>query len=108
VSQFFPAENGKPPSRKKRGRGRRAWGSMPLSTLGGRVQAARVHWQMTQRELADEIGTSRNTIAAIEMGKDRVSLGRAVELARALDVSLEYLAGLTPEFGTFPMGDEEC
>lgn len=98
---FFPAQKG--PKRSKR-----VWGRADAATLGGRIQLARVQGGMTQAQLGAAIGSTRNAIAALECSHNDPSLARFVALARALDVSLDYLAGLAPEFGTFPLGDDAC
>ncbi len=45
--------------------------------------------EMTQAELADRVGVTRQTIIAIEQGKYSPSLEIAFLIARALDVRLD-------------------
>lgn len=45
--------------------------------------------EMTQAELADRIGVTRQTIIAIEQGKYSPSLEVAFKIARVLDVPLD-------------------
>jgi putative transcriptional regulator len=45
--------------------------------------------EMTQQELADKVGVTRQTIIAIEAGKYSPSLILAFRIAKAFDVSLE-------------------
>lgn len=45
--------------------------------------------EMTQAELADRIGVTRQTVIAIEQGKYSPSLELAFQIARAFDVSLD-------------------
>lgn len=45
--------------------------------------------EMTQQELADRVGVSRQTVNAIEGGKYSPSLEVAFQIARALDRPLE-------------------
>jgi len=45
--------------------------------------------QMTQAELADRIGVTRQTIIAIEQGRYSPSLEMAFQIARAFNVSLD-------------------
>ncbi|MEV4314113.1 helix-turn-helix transcriptional regulator [Actinocrispum sp. NPDC049592] len=47
------------------------------------------HGQMTQAELADRIGVTRQTVIAIEQGRYSPSLEMAFQIARVFDVSLE-------------------
>jgi len=44
---------------------------------------------MTQQQLAEKVGVTRQTIVAIEKGKYSPSLDLAFRLARAFDVPLE-------------------
>jgi DNA-binding XRE family transcriptional regulator len=85
---------------------RRVWGkSTDLTTLGARIQRARVENGMTQTELAQAIGATRCSVAGLEINHNSPSLARFLALAQALDVSLDYLAGLSPQFGKFPWED---
>jgi putative transcriptional regulator len=45
--------------------------------------------EMTQAELADRIGVTRQTIIAIEHGRYSPSLEMAFQIARAFDVALD-------------------
>lgn len=45
--------------------------------------------EMTQAELGDRVGVTRQTIAAIEQGKYSPTLETAFRIARAFDKSLE-------------------
>lgn len=47
------------------------------------------HGEMTQAELADRVGVTRQTIIAIERGKYSPSLEMAFEIARVFGVPLE-------------------
>ncbi len=47
------------------------------------------HGEMTQAELADRIGVTRQTLIAIEQGKYSPSLEMAFQIARALGVRLD-------------------
>ncbi len=49
--------------------------------------------EMTQAELAEKIGVTRQTIIAIEKGKYSPSLEVAFQIARALGVSLDEVFG---------------
>jgi len=52
---------------------------------------------MTQRELAERAGVTRQTIIAIENGNYNPSVKLALKLARALAVRVEDLFALTGE-----------
>ena len=45
--------------------------------------------EMTQQELADRVGVTRQTIIAIEQGRYAPSLELAFKIARALTVNIE-------------------
>ena len=47
------------------------------------------HGEMTQQELADKVGVTRQTIIAIEAGKYAPSLPLAFRLARAFGTTVE-------------------
>jgi len=47
------------------------------------------HAQMTQADLADRIGVTRQTIIAIEQGRYSPSLEMAFQIARVFNVSLD-------------------
>ncbi|MBO4267926.1 MAG: helix-turn-helix transcriptional regulator [Bacteroidaceae bacterium] len=54
-----------------------------------RVERARV--RMTQQELADKTGVTRQTIVAIEQGKFNPSTVLALKMARVFGVTIEVL-----------------
>lgn len=47
------------------------------------------HGEMTQQDLADRIGMTRQTVVAIEAGKYSPSLEAAFRIARVFEVSVE-------------------
>ena len=51
------------------------------------------HGEMTQAELADRIGVTRQTIIAIEQGRYSPSLEMAFQIARVFDVPLDQVFG---------------
>ena len=53
--------------------------------------------EMTQQELADAVGVTRQTILSIERGKYNPSVGLALKLASTLDISVEDLFELDSE-----------
>ena len=59
------------------------------------------HGEMTQAELAQRIGVTRQTIIAIEQGRYSPSLEMAFQIARAFDVALDDVFRFeSPEGGT--------
>jgi putative transcriptional regulator len=55
------------------------------------------HGEMTQAELADKIGMTRQTVAAIEQAKYSPSLEAAFRIARAFGVGLDDVFQWTDE-----------
>lgn len=53
--------------------------------------------EMTQEELADKVGVTRQTIIAIEKGRYSPSLELAFRIARAFDSPLEEVFSYDPE-----------
>lgn len=47
------------------------------------------HGEMTQADLADRVGVTRQTIIAIEQGRYSPSLEMAFQIARVFDVALD-------------------
>jgi putative transcriptional regulator len=47
------------------------------------------HGEMTQQQLAEQVGVTRQTIIALEAGKYTPSLALAFRLARAFDCKVE-------------------
>ncbi len=57
---------------------------MAKCNIGNRIRVLRFHTgEMTQQELADKTGVSRQTIVAIEQGKYSPTLELAFRIARA-------------------------
>lgn len=57
----------------------------------------RLRGDLTQQELADRTGVSRQSIISIENGRFRPSVELALRLARALDAQVEDLFALTDD-----------
>ena len=64
------------------------------NTSGARRSAA---GEMTQAELADRVGVTRQTIIAIEQGKYSPSLELAFQIARVFEVGLDDVFRYEPE-----------
>ena len=74
-------------------------------TIGDRIKTARKQCGMTQAELAEEVGTSKQNICKYETGLvTGIPFDKFIRLAKVLRVSADYLAGLdaneTAEFIT--------
>lgn len=62
-----------------------------LKKFGKNVKIERVKKDLTQEQLAEVMGVSQNYVASIEGGKENMSLGKILELSKALDVDIEDL-----------------
>ena len=58
-----------------------------------RIRAARNAMGMTQQELADRVGVSRQTINAIEQGNFKPTIRLCKDICRELDRTLDELFG---------------
>ena len=65
-----------------------------LFPLAGKIKQLREKSEMTQAELARELGLTRSSINAWEMGLSVPSTPFIVELAKLFGVSTDYLLGL--------------
>ena len=66
------------------------------SVFGHRLMICRSNQGLTQEELAEKSGVSRDNIARYEAGLNKPGLDKAYELAVALDVTLDELVGFAP------------
>jgi len=63
---------------------------MPKAEISNRIRRLRFdHSEMTQQELADLVGCTRQTVIALEAGKYVPSLSLAFQIAKAFGVPLE-------------------
>lgn len=60
-----------------------------------RIRDLREDHDITQKEIADYLGTSTQHYGKYELGHAEIPFDRAIKLARYYGVSLDYLAGLT-------------
>jgi putative transcriptional regulator len=67
-----------------------------------RLKERRLQKALTQEALADKVGVTRQTIIAIEKAKFVPSVKLALELASALDITLEGLFWLVDSKGGKP------
>lgn len=67
-------------------------------SISNRIRTLRfLHSEMSQAELGQRIGVTRQTIAAIEAGKYSPSLEAAFRIAHVFDVPLEEVFQWTPD-----------
>ena len=63
---------------------------MPKAEINNRIRRLRFdHDEMTQQELANRVGCTRQTIIAVEAGKYVPSLSLAFQIAKAFGVTIE-------------------
>lgn len=62
-----------------------------LKKFGKNVKIERIKKDLTQEKLAEKMNVSQNYIANIERGKENMSLGKILELAKHLNVHIEHL-----------------
>ena len=63
---------------------------MPKAEISNRIRRLRFdHGEMTQQELADSVGCTRQTIIGVEAGKYVPSLSLAFQIARVFGVPVE-------------------
>jgi putative transcriptional regulator len=71
---------------------------MPNSELSNCIRRLRLdNGRMTQQDLADKVGVTRQTIIAIEQGKYSPSLPLAFRIARVFDTTIEEVFELNNE-----------
>lgn len=63
---------------------------MPKANIANRIRRLRFeHGEMTQQELADLVGCTRQTIIVLEKGRYVPSLSLAFEIARVFEKTIE-------------------
>lgn len=65
---------------------------MSNETIGQRVRRLRIERGMLIRDVAERARSNETTIQALETGKLATNMFTFIEIARVLDVSLDYLA----------------
>ena len=59
--------------------------------LNNRLRVLRAEKEISQKELAEEIGVSRQTINSVEKGKFNPSVILAIKMARYFNVNVEMI-----------------
>lgn len=70
--------------------------------FGRRLKQARQQKEWTQKELSEKAGVSQNSLSAYENLGKIPSLEVGARIAEALDVSLDWLCGLSEQTGSIP------
>jgi len=60
-----------------------------MTIINTRIKELRARYNLTQDELADEVGVTRQTMLYLEKGKYNPSLVLAYKVAKALNSSIE-------------------
>lgn len=68
---------------------------MNLEYLGDKLKASRKNQGLTQKELADRVGVKMRTIASYEQGTGYPSLEVFGKICDALEISSDYLLGIS-------------
>lgn len=66
-------------------------------TVQNNVQELRTKREMTQEELAERIGVSRQTVIALEKGNYTPSVSLAIKIARMFKMPVEHIFRITHE-----------
>lgn len=64
---------------------------LDFKIIGSRIQTARLKKGLTQEEVAEMVDTNQKHISRIEAGWRRSNLDTIVAIAKALQVSVDYL-----------------
>ena len=92
--ETFPARDVRP------ARGGRADAQQVDLHVAARLRERRLVLGLTQQQLAERIGASYQQVHKYETGVNRLSAGRLVQLAEALEVEVgHFFAGLEPATG---------
>ena len=71
-----------------------------VKMVSGKIRDARIRKNMTQGNLAEELGVSYQAVSNWERGNSLPDLSKYEDLCRILDVSLEYLLGIGADTDT--------
>jgi|GraSoiStandDraft_45_1057281.scaffolds.fasta_scaffold265112_2 transcriptional regulator with XRE-family HTH domain len=73
-----------------------ATSEITAKAVGEEIRRARRELALTQRELAQRLGTSQAYVANVEAGRENVTLGKLAQLAAALGAGLEIRFAVVP------------
>ncbi len=71
-----------------------------------KLKEIRKEKEMTQRELADKVGVSVQTISGYETGYSQPPLEILIKIADILEASLDYLTGRSDDIGNIEIKTE--
>ena len=79
-----------------------------MSTIGERISSARIAKNLTQKQLGSLVDVSESTLARFEKGIREPRNSTTIALAQVLNVSCDYLMGLTDVAQPYTvLGEEE-
>jgi len=65
---------------------------MQFFNIGSKIKEYRKNKNLTQQELAQEVGITRQTLSKLEKGEiSKISLGTFIKILEALDLELEII-----------------
>lgn len=65
--------------------------------FGERVASRRKTLKLTQQQLGDTVGLTKQAISDIEHGRRNTLVSKAILIAQALDTTVEYLGAATDD-----------
>lgn len=68
--------------------------------FGPKIKELRKLRGLTQKDIAVQLGITPTQVSDLENGKTSTTFSRAIALAKILDTSLDYLAGIPAEKAT--------
>ena len=71
-----------------------------MDTIGERITKARLRLNMNQKELSQKSGINESSLSRFERGIREPRASALTELSKALDVSFDYLLGVTEDMGS--------
>lgn len=77
-----------------------------MQTVGDRIRLLRIDKNMTQKELAKELGIGYSTVQGYEQGLNKLSQRGLRLLSTYFDVSEDYILGRTSERNPVVEGDQ--
>ena len=68
-----------------------------MSDIGSKIKQIRQHRHLTQQEVAEKMGVSRNYISQWESGTRRINADQLIQYAKIVGVTLDYFNDSSPE-----------
>lgn len=75
---------------------RTATSALASKAIGDELRSARGRVGLTQREVAERIGTTAPYLSAIENGRENLTIGQLWAIAEALDVEVHFELRVPP------------